>query len=150
MTPFTQHNVEGRPRICLPAIVSYPKSHAFRLQANGKPGEGQIWNTLTKCWEEPTLDEKEQLLGYKVDSTNGALASTAQRSWMVIQCVGWEHFYMLRICFSTQMSFQRLLYNLPACGNLIPKWVLCLRVIQWMSIHIIKHVPLLRICWLMK
>ena len=61
-TPFAQHNKVGKKRVCLPTIVSYPKTHAFRQHANGRPGEGQLWNQISKCWEEPTLEEKEQLL----------------------------------------------------------------------------------------
>lgn len=77
--PFAQHNKVGYKRVCLPTIVSYPKSHAYRPQANGTPGEGQLWNTNIKCWEIPTLQEKEQLLGYRIDSTNGGLATDLQR-----------------------------------------------------------------------
>ena len=67
-------------RVCLPTIVAFPKSHAFRQHANGTPGEGQLWNTISKCWEEPTLEEKEQLMGYKVGSTDGGLATIPQRT----------------------------------------------------------------------
>ena len=77
--PFAQHNKVGKQRICLPTIVSFPKSHAFREQANGKPGQGQLWNKLEKCWEEPSLEEKEQLMGYKVGATMGGLATRQQR-----------------------------------------------------------------------
>ena len=70
----------GKKRVCLPTIVSFPKSHAFRQHANGTPGEGQLWNKISKCWEEPTLEEKEQLMGYKVGSTNGGLATINQRT----------------------------------------------------------------------
>ena len=33
--PFANHNTVNAQRICLPTLVSYPKSHAFRQQANG-------------------------------------------------------------------------------------------------------------------
>ena len=64
----------------MPTIVSYPKSHAFRLREGGKPGAGQLWNKMKKCYEEPTLEEKEQLLGYNMGDTMGGLATRAQRS----------------------------------------------------------------------
>ena len=28
--PFATHNKVGKPRVCMPTIVSYPKSHAYR------------------------------------------------------------------------------------------------------------------------
>ena len=63
----------------MPTIVSYPKSHAYRQQHNGNPREGQLWNTITKCYEEPTLEEKEQLMGYEIGSTCGGLATPKER-----------------------------------------------------------------------
>ena len=42
--PFVDHNKKGKARICMPTVVSYPRSHAYRMQENGKPGEGQLWN----------------------------------------------------------------------------------------------------------
>ena len=77
--PFAKHNVLGKPRVCMPTIVSFPKSFAYRLQANNKPGEGQLWNTQTKCWEEPNIEEREQMMGYTVGSTSGGMATDIQR-----------------------------------------------------------------------
>ena len=78
--PFATHNKVGKTRVCMPTIVSFPKSHAYRQQANGKPGEGQLWNKITKCYEEPTIEEKEQLMGYDIGSTCGGLATPQERS----------------------------------------------------------------------
>ena len=39
--PFASHDKVGQPRICMPTIVGYLSNHAYRLHANGKPGEGQ-------------------------------------------------------------------------------------------------------------
>ena len=50
------------------------------LTESGKPGEGQLWNLLTKCWEEPTLEEKEQLMGYNIGDTAGGHATIPQRA----------------------------------------------------------------------
>ena len=63
----------------MPTIVSYPESHAYRQQANGKTEDGQPWNTLTKCWEEPTLEDKGKLMGYDIGSTCGGLETLLQR-----------------------------------------------------------------------
>ena len=47
--PFTNHNKMGMKRVCMPTTVSYPKKFAYREQANGKLGEGQLWNKIQKC-----------------------------------------------------------------------------------------------------
>ena len=54
--PFVKHNVLNGPRKCMPTLVSYPNSHAYRKRENGKLGEGQLWNKRTKKWEEPTIN----------------------------------------------------------------------------------------------
>ena len=77
---FAMHNRIGIARVCMPTIVSFPKSHAYRPKANGQPGEGQIWNKILRKWEEPSLSEKEQLLGYRVGETAGGLANPSQRA----------------------------------------------------------------------
>ena len=76
--PFVTHNKVGKARVVMPTIVSFSKSHAFRMQENGRPGEGQLWNT--KCFEEPTLEETEQLMAFQVGDTIGGLATRYQRS----------------------------------------------------------------------
>ena len=62
--PFAMHNQLGGERICMPTVVSYLQSNAFRPKENGAPREGQVYNTKIGQWEEPDADEKEQLLGY--------------------------------------------------------------------------------------
>ena len=79
-SPFVTHNKMNHNRICMPTVVSFPKSHAYRTLASGKPGEGQLWNILTKCWEEPSLEEKEQLMGYAIGDTAGGHATVKQRA----------------------------------------------------------------------
>ena len=53
----------------MPTLVSYLNSHAYQQRENGKPGEGQLWNRKTKKWEEPTINEREQMMGYAIDAT---------------------------------------------------------------------------------
>ena len=53
----------------MPTVVSYLLSNAYRTKANGAPGEGQLYNSTTKEWEEPNAEEKEQLLGYTPTDT---------------------------------------------------------------------------------
>ena len=47
---------------------------------NGTPGEGQLWDQVDHNWIEPTLKEKEQLMGYRVDDTRGGLATESERA----------------------------------------------------------------------
>ena len=61
ISPFVKHNKLGKKIICMPTIASYPGSHAYRMQENGKPGEGQLWNKAMRRWDEPSLKEREQL-----------------------------------------------------------------------------------------
>ena len=42
--PFALHNQVGWERVCMPTVVSYLGSNAFRAKANGAPGEGQVFN----------------------------------------------------------------------------------------------------------
>ena len=78
--PFAPHNKVGNERLCLPTIVSYPGSYAFRRRVNGTPGEGQLWDKTIHNWIEPTLKEKEQLMGYRIDDTKGGLATDQERA----------------------------------------------------------------------
>ena len=78
--PFVDYNKKGKSRICMPTVVSYPRSHAYRPQKNGRPGEGQLWNKETKRWDEPSLREREQLMGYKPDATLAGHVTVQQRA----------------------------------------------------------------------
>ena len=98
--PFATHNIRGGNRICMPTVVSYPRSNAYRPKDDGAPGEGELFNTYTNVWEEPNVDEKELLLGYSRGDTAALGVSDAERSlrlgknWMPIQCVGWVPHFM--------------------------------------------------------
>ena len=48
----------------MPTVVSYLHSNAFRAKDNGALGEGQVFNRITREWEEPDVEDKELLLGY--------------------------------------------------------------------------------------
>ena len=67
--PYATHNEQGGQRICMPTVVSYLKSRAFRPKEDGTPGEGEVFNTISLEWEEPDVEEKEQLLGFTTGST---------------------------------------------------------------------------------
>ena len=42
--PFADHNVKGFPRICMPTVVSFLRSNAYRPKPDGSPGEGEVYN----------------------------------------------------------------------------------------------------------
>ena len=67
--PMRVLNVPGLPRRVLPTLVSFPRSHAFIERASGQPGPGQLYNHLTEVWEEPSVLERERLLGMRPDDT---------------------------------------------------------------------------------
>ena len=67
--PMCVLNLPGQPRQCLPTLVSFPGSHAFSETSSGHPGPGQLFNHLTSVWEEPTVHERERILGMEVDDT---------------------------------------------------------------------------------
>ena len=64
----------------MPTIVSYPRRHAYRMQENGKPSEGQLWNEKMRRWDGPSLKEREELLGYKIDATMAGHVTIQQRA----------------------------------------------------------------------
>lgn len=78
--PFATHNEIGGARVCMPTVVSYPKSNAYRQKDNGAPGEGEVFNLHTNEWEEPDADEKELLLGYSRGDTSAPGVSDAERA----------------------------------------------------------------------
>ena len=78
--PFSPHNVGGEDRICIPTVVSFLHSNAFRPKEDGSPGEDQVFNVIYNRWEEPAVGEKEMKLGYRDGDTVGAKVIEAQRS----------------------------------------------------------------------
>ena len=67
--PFRVLNLPSQPRQCMPTLVSFPGSHAFLETSSGQPGPRQLYNHMTSVWEEPTVHERERLLGLEVDDT---------------------------------------------------------------------------------
>ena len=64
----------------MPTIFSFLGSHAYRKKDNGLPGDGQLWNKRMKRWDEPSLMEREQMMGYRPDATYAGLATVAERA----------------------------------------------------------------------
>ena len=61
--PFAPQNVAGEERVCMPTVVSFTRSNAYRTQPNGSAGEGEIFNTPARRWEEPDCRQKELMMG---------------------------------------------------------------------------------------
>ena len=78
--PFATRNQMGWERICMPTVVSYLGSNAFRPKSNGAPGEGQAYNLHTNIWEEPDAMEKELLLGFHAGDTTTPGVTEDQRA----------------------------------------------------------------------
>ena len=78
--PFATQNQLGGARLCMPTVVSYLGSRAFRPKENGNPGEGEVFNTESNLWEELDAEEKEQLMGYTPGDTAAAGVSEADRA----------------------------------------------------------------------
>ena len=56
--PFAMQNKKDGVRMVMPTIVSYLESNAFKARDNGALGEGQVFNIISKIWEEPDTEEK--------------------------------------------------------------------------------------------
>ena len=64
----------------MPTVISYLRSRAFRPKEDGTPGEGEVFNTITLEWEEPDVEEKEQLLGMAKGSTETPGVTEVERA----------------------------------------------------------------------
>ena len=89
----------------MPTVVSYPRSHAYRMQKDGKPGEGKLWNKTMRRWDEPSSKEREQLIRYKVDATLAGHVTVQQRAQRLGQAMDgntmrWLGTYL----YATQLS----------------------------------------------
>ena len=78
--PFATHNEQGGARICMPTVVSYLRSNAFRPKENGNLGEGEVFNTISLEWEELDAEEKEMLLGYAAGDTSAPGVTETERA----------------------------------------------------------------------
>ena len=85
--PFAMHSKEGGERLCMPTIVSYPESNAFRPKINGAPGEGQVFNIHINKREEPNAEEKDSLLGYQRGDTAAPGGTKDQRAIRLLRAL---------------------------------------------------------------
>ena len=47
LRPFATHNNQGGIILCMPMVVSYLHSNAFRSRDNGNLGEGEVYDTIS-------------------------------------------------------------------------------------------------------
>ena len=121
--PFVKHNVLNGPRKCMPTLVSYPNSHAYRQRDNGKPGEGQLWNKRTKKWEEPSINEREQMMGYTIDATKAGHVTILQRTMRLGQAMDANTMrWFGAFLFATQMCLPQSTPDTPTGGGFTRKW----------------------------
>ena len=78
--PYATLNIQGGARLCMPTVVSYLHSNAFRAKDSGAPGEGQVFNNISNDWEEPDAEERELLLGYSAGDTAAPGVSEEDRA----------------------------------------------------------------------
>ena len=78
--PFAKQNRLGIERKCMPTLVSFLRSNAFRTKITGGSGEGEAFNKTTGVWEEPEVEEKEELMGYVRGATATMNITENQRS----------------------------------------------------------------------
>lgn len=90
---FITHNHIGQPRVCLPTIATFPNSHVYRPRANGEPGEGQQWDSITHTWEEPTLAKKIRAAWLH----DGGVGNRPPVCCTLGTSYGWEHIAMAGI-----------------------------------------------------
>ena len=64
----------------MPTLVSFLRSNAFRTKITGGPGEGEGFNKTAGVWEEPEVEEKEELMGYARGATATMNITENQRS----------------------------------------------------------------------
>ena len=81
--PFALQHEVGWARVCMPTVVSYLKSNAFRVKANGAQGGGQVFSIHTDQWEEPDVREKELLLGFMADDTAAPKVTSDARAFHI-------------------------------------------------------------------
>ena len=86
-TPFFTANVKGELRSCLPTLVAYPMSRAFRDE-----GAGCVYDTNPgihpeKRWTEPNPSERELALGCRKGTTAAPGVTLAERHTITGNCM---------------------------------------------------------------
>jgi hypothetical protein len=66
---FYPINIAGRPIRVFPTLVATEESYAFRRDAEGRPGQGMVYDRHTRGWEEPNNVERERIMGLPAGST---------------------------------------------------------------------------------
>ena len=64
----------------MPTVVSLLRNNAYCPKPDGRPGEREFYNNIYERWEEPTVGEKEKLMGYNEGDTAAEGVTEAQRA----------------------------------------------------------------------
>ena len=78
--PFAPWNSLGKTKICMPTVVSYIKSNAYRPKSDGTPREEEVFNLAKEEWEDPDCRKKDLMMGYMENETECPHASETGRS----------------------------------------------------------------------
>ncbi|CAI7779207.1 unnamed protein product [Closterium sp. NIES-54] len=71
-------NKVGAERRAWPTLVGYEGAAGFR-EEDGMPGEGMVYDSRTKKWEEPTALERELAMGYGEEVTKAVGVTERER-----------------------------------------------------------------------
>ena len=96
--PLAPLNQIGKPRLALPTLVSYPKSHAFRDQ-----GPGLVWDCTTQRLEEPCAHERERAMGFLTGTTSAPGLTELERRQILGQAIDLSSMvWFLGVCLAAQ------------------------------------------------
>ena len=104
--PWYPANVVGQPLSCLPTLVAYVGSYAFRYNDHDQPGQGLVHDsTVSAHLCSLTIEERERALGYPSGCTAAGI-STDERHAITGRCM--DSFAMqslLAICLGINMHY---------------------------------------------
>jgi site-specific DNA-cytosine methylase len=83
ITGYYRMNYAGKPIRAFPTLVAMAQSFAFRRQEGGphpgRPGPDMIYDPELRAWMEPTIDERELIMGMLPGSTRAPGIGEDQR-----------------------------------------------------------------------
>jgi site-specific DNA-cytosine methylase len=96
---YYRMNFEGEPIRVFPTLVATPQSFAFRRQEGGpipgRPGPGMVYDPEMRGWMEPTVDERELIMGLLSGSTRAPGVEEDQRRAAIGAAIDVRAYYWL-------------------------------------------------------
>ncbi len=93
--PWFPTNTIGKPRGAWPTFVSFPRAHTFQGD-----GPGLVYPHALATWDEPSIEERERVMGFQISITNHTKVTRLQRNallgrnkdlnsftWLFVTCV---------------------------------------------------------------